>query len=107
MERFLQRIRRDIEGLPIRLYPFTLPDSAEGAAVVSIDPRISFGRPVISRKGITTATIAERLNAGESVEGIADDFGLNEEEVTEALAGLHVDRKTFADQAGREIYLLS
>lgn len=85
LESYLRRISRDVAGLPIRLYPFTLPDHADSAAVVAIDPRISFGRPVIARKGVTTSILAERLNSGETVPEIAYDYGLNEEEVTEAL----------------------
>ena len=44
-----------------------------------------FGRPVISRRGISTAAIVERVNAGETEEEIAKDYGLDYEEVKEAL----------------------
>ena len=50
---------------------------------VLIDPRISFGAPIV--QGIATWAIRGRHEAGESVQEIAQDFGLDEEEVREAL----------------------
>ena len=82
---YLKRVVRDAEGLPLRLYPFTSPDGGEDRRVISIDPRISFGRPVIARKGISTAILAERLNGGETIQVLAYDYDLNEEEVAEAI----------------------
>jgi uncharacterized protein (DUF433 family) len=85
LEAFLRRVVRDAKGLPIRLYPFTTPGIREDSRVVAIDPRISYGRPSIERKGISTAILAERLNAGESVKDLADSYELTEDEVTEAI----------------------
>ena len=50
---------------------------------VLIDPRISFGAPTV--RGIATWAIRGRREAGEEVAEIAQDFGLDEEEVREAL----------------------
>ncbi len=85
LEAFLRRVVRDAKGLPVRLYPFTTPGIREDRRVVAIDPRISYGRPSIERKGISTAILAERLNAGESVKDLADSYDLTEDEVTEAI----------------------
>lgn len=85
LEAFLQRVDRDPEGLPFRLFPFTAPGPVEGSKTIAINPRISFGRPVIARKGITTAVLAERLDAGESVQALAYDYDLEETEVEEAI----------------------
>ncbi|HEV2852416.1 MAG TPA: DUF433 domain-containing protein [Thermoanaerobaculia bacterium] len=85
LEAYLERVARDTEGLPFRLYPFTSPDASKDQRVVAIDPRISFGRPVIARKGISTSILAERLNAGETVRELAYDYDLDEEEVAEAI----------------------
>lgn len=85
LEVFLRRVVRDAEGFPLRLYPFTSPGTSEERMVVAIDPRISYGRPSIARKGVSTAILAERLNAGETVEDLADSYGLTEEEVKEAI----------------------
>lgn len=50
---------------------------------IIIDPRISFGSPAI--KGIATWILRGRYDAGESDSDIADDFGLEKNEVREAL----------------------
>jgi uncharacterized protein (DUF433 family) len=85
LEAFLRRVVRDAEGLPLRLFPFTSPNFQEDRRIVAIDPRLSYGRPAIARKGISTAILAERLNAGESIADLADDYDLREEEIEEAI----------------------
>jgi uncharacterized protein (DUF433 family) len=52
---------------------------------VVIDPRISFGRPVLAGSGIPTAVIADRYKAGESVDELADDYGRKRLEIEEAI----------------------
>jgi uncharacterized protein (DUF433 family) len=54
------------------------PDSA-----IVIDPRVAFGAPTIS--GMPTWAIKGRWEAGEPIEDIADDFGLEEQEIVRAL----------------------
>lgn len=56
---------------------------------VSIDPQVSFGAPAV--RGIPTWTIKGRLDAGETVEEIAEDFILDPSEVREALQFEGVD----------------
>jgi len=82
---YLRRIERDPRGFPIRLYPFTRdPETDEPRAVV-IDPRISFGRPVLSGTGIATAIIAERFKAGEASDTLASDYGRDRADIEEAI----------------------
>ena len=50
---------------------------------VVIDPRVSFGAPMIS--GAATWAIKGRWTAGESVADIADDFSLSPDNVADAL----------------------
>jgi uncharacterized protein (DUF433 family)/DNA-binding transcriptional MerR regulator len=50
---------------------------------ITIDPRVSFGSPAIH--GIPTWTIKGRLDAGESINDIADDFSIQADEVKQAL----------------------
>jgi uncharacterized protein (DUF433 family) len=50
---------------------------------VVIDPRISFGAPMI--RGIPTWAVCGRWKAGEDIPDIQDDFGLDESEVRDAL----------------------
>jgi len=86
----LRRIERDERGLAIRLYPFsrrpTMPPTlAESPRLVVIDPRVGFGRPVLFGTGVTTLSIAERFDAGESIEALAADYGRRQEEIEEAI----------------------
>jgi uncharacterized protein (DUF433 family) len=82
---YLRRIERDVKGLPIRLYPFTRKREPEEPRAVVIDPFVSFGRPVLTGTGITTAILAERFKAGESVEELAKDYGRTALDIQEAL----------------------
>lgn len=80
LDEHLTRIELDDLHIPARLYP-----ADPRTQVIVIDPRIAFGRPVISRRGISTAVIVDRINADESEEEIAEDYSLTLEEVKEAL----------------------
>jgi len=85
LERHLRRIDRDSSGLPIKLYPFTTITAVEQPRAVVIDPRVSFGRPVLAGTGVPTSTIFDRYKAGESIEQLADDYGLKPLEIQEAI----------------------
>ena len=41
-----------------------------------MNPHVAFGRPIIARRGISTATVIDRINAGEDADEIAADYGL-------------------------------
>lgn len=83
---YLERIDRDGKGLPIKLYPFmrTQPPRDQPRTVV-IDPRVSFGRPVIAGTGIPTAALAEQFKAGDPVALLAKEYGASEEAVWDAI----------------------
>lgn len=51
---------------------------------IVIDPRVSFGRPVIVRTGITVESIAGLVAAGEAAENVAAQFDIPIEAVLEA-----------------------
>jgi uncharacterized protein (DUF433 family) len=70
---------------PVRLYPFVLPSAPSAERPIVIDPRIAFGRPVMLRKGVSTSTIAERVDSGESVDELAADYGLGASEIEQAV----------------------
>lgn len=83
----LARIERDRSGMPIRLYPFsrsTAPDAKQPKSIV-IDPRLSFGRPVLSDVSVPTEIIVGRFRAGDSMGEMAKDYGVDEKEIEEAL----------------------
>ncbi|MBU2602618.1 MAG: DUF433 domain-containing protein [Actinobacteria bacterium] len=61
-------------GWPVEWYP---------RAGVSLNPGISFGQPSV--RGIRTEILRSRFLASESVEFIAEDFGLTLQDVEEAL----------------------
>ncbi len=80
----LERIERDEQGLAARLYLFTSPPRLSAAPgvrleeqprIVVVDPRISFGRPVLRGTGIPTAVLAARFKAGETIRHLAEDYG--------------------------------
>ncbi len=81
LEEHLNRIELDDMNLPIRLYPF----ETDTNKIIAIDPRIAFGRPIIASRGISTAAIVDRINAGESEKEVAKDYGLKMAEVEEAI----------------------
>lgn len=83
---YLERIDRDAKGLPIKLYPFMRTQAPrEQPRTVVIDPRVSFGRPVIAGTGIPTAVLAEQFKAGDPVPMLAKEYGADEEAVWDAI----------------------
>src|SRR5688572_21453027 len=85
LEAHLQRVDWDERQFPIRLFPFLVFDASEPERPIVIDPAIAFGRPVLLRRGITTAVIAERIDAGESVGDVAADYDLSADEIERAI----------------------
>lgn len=81
----LRRIDRDEHGLARRLFLFTRSEGAEQPPVVVIDPRISFGRPVLAGTGIPTEILAGRFSAGETIEELAEDYGCESSLIQEAI----------------------
>ena len=67
-----------------RLYPFTRRSGA-GPRTVFIDPRYSFGRPVLAKVYVPTAAIVDRYEAGESIDDLAKDYGCEGLEIEEAI----------------------
>jgi uncharacterized protein (DUF433 family) len=81
----LKRVEWDSSRFPVRLYPFVSAAAPSAERPIAIDPRISFGRPVVLRRGISTSIIAERVDAGESVKEIAADYDLAPLEIEQAV----------------------
>ena len=90
-EAHLKRIERDPnKGTALRLFPFVRPPldvehPVEQPRPVSIDPRVSFGRPVLAGTGIPTVELAHRFSAGESMASLAEDLSLEPEIIEEAI----------------------
>jgi uncharacterized protein (DUF433 family) len=83
----LDRVERDLAGLPSKLYPFTrsvdTSHSRSDPKIVVINPRISFGRPSVG--GVATSAIWSRFRAGDSPAHLAEDYGLSPEAIEEAI----------------------
>jgi len=83
---YLKRVEWDEEGVAHRLYPFTRESrSPDEPRYVVIDPRISFGRPVLAGTGIPVDILVERFHAGESTASLADDYSCEVFLIEEAL----------------------
>jgi uncharacterized protein (DUF433 family) len=85
LDAHLRRVEWSNDGQAVRLYPFTRNREADEPRVVVIDPRRSFGRPVLVGTGIPTAIVAERYKAGETVDQLANDYGRARLEIEEAI----------------------
>lgn len=85
LEAHLRRVEWDPARLPLRFYPFVMADASGEERTIAIDPRVKFGRPVVQRAGVSTHVIAARIDAGEPLDAVADDYGLTTEEVERAV----------------------
>lgn len=86
-ERELQRVSRNARGTPVQLFPATrdAPALADQPRFVVIDPTLSFGRPVLVDAGVRTDIIQDRFLAGDSPREMAEDYGVDEPLILEAL----------------------
>jgi uncharacterized protein (DUF433 family) len=99
---YLNRIDRSLDaateahpeiGPAIRLYPFVVPPVRIGKQVIesdtnrliSVDPFVYFGRPVITGTGIPTDAIAERFWGGDSIDDLVRDFERSKAEIEYAI----------------------
>lgn len=83
----LKRIARDSKGSAIALYPFLKrdPQLVEGPKLVLIDPRISFGKPILVGVGVPTSVVADRHEAGETIAELAKDYACEASEIEQAI----------------------
>jgi uncharacterized protein (DUF433 family) len=68
-----------------RLYPFTRARELHSPRSIVIDPRYSFGRPVLAKSRVSTEVIFDRYQAGESIDELAEDYGCEKLEIEEAI----------------------
>jgi len=85
LEAYLQCVERDSRGVPVKLYLPSLKSSSVERGVIVIDPRISFGRPVLDGTGIRTEIIVDRFRAGEPIDSLVSDYGRSREEIEAVL----------------------
>ncbi len=98
VEQYLYRVERDFDSKPLRLYPFSREiivgfgkkenrpsDLKDTPKSISIDPLVGFGRPTVTGTGIATNVIAGRFRAGENINQLARDYGIEKAKIKEAL----------------------
>jgi uncharacterized protein (DUF433 family) len=83
LDSLLDRIQWD-KKLAIRFFP--LVPSRPARRSIMLDPRVSFGRPVLVSSGVSTAILVDRINAGEDASDVAKDYGASNEEILDVLA---------------------
>lgn len=81
LDEHLARIEWGSHALPMALTPFITALPSRRSEGIVISPSVAFGRPVVRSRGVSTRTIIERLDAGESESEIARDYGITEGEV--------------------------
>lgn len=81
----LDRVEWDEWKFPVRLYPFTATGNAPQTRPVAISASVAFGRPMLVQGGITTSAIAERIDAGEDIAELAEDYGLTAADIEDAV----------------------
>lgn len=84
---YLKRIARDSKGSAVALYPYLKrhPQNTEEPKLVLIDPRISFGKPILVGVGVPTSVVADRHEAGESIAELAKDYDCEASEIEQAI----------------------
>lgn len=85
LAQFLERVQYDETRLPARFFPFERAPRNAGEKIILITPFVSFGRPIITRTGVSTRAVAQRLDAGEPLETVRSDYGLTDAETLEAV----------------------
>ena len=79
----MERIEYDQRTL--KFYPFVRERKADEPKLIVINPAVGFGKPVIAGTGISTAVVASRFNARESIPDLAKEYGLEEGQIEEAI----------------------
>lgn len=85
LDRYLDRVVRDGQGRLLRLYPVGTY-GVEGLRPVVVDPNVGFGKPLIDGTRVPVEVVVERLDAGEAIEELADDYRCNITKLQAAIA---------------------
>jgi uncharacterized protein (DUF433 family) len=85
VEAHLERVEYNKALGALKFYPFVRERSATEPKFIVINPALGFGKPVIAGTGISTAVIASRFNARESMPDLAKEYGLEEKQIEEAI----------------------
>jgi uncharacterized protein (DUF433 family) len=80
----LERVEIDPKGL-FRFFPFVVEPRPSEPKTIEINPMVGFGKPIIAGTAISTAIIASRFNARESVTALAEEYGCTPQQIEEAI----------------------
>ncbi|MGA3295683.1 MAG: DUF433 domain-containing protein [Candidatus Acidiferrales bacterium] len=80
----LERVEVDSKGM-FRFFPFVVQPGPGEPKSIEINPMVGFGKPVIAGTGISTAIIASRFNARESVPELAAEYDCSPQQIEEAI----------------------
>lgn len=81
----LVRVEHDKNSGMLKFYPFVRERSVAEPKYIVINPALGFGKPVIAGTGVSTAVIASRFNARESIPDLAKEYGLEDKQIEEAI----------------------
>lgn len=80
----LERVAVEPNGI-FRFFPFVELPKASEPKIIEINPMVGFGKPVISGTGISTAVVASRFHARESIGDLAAEYDCTKEQIEEAI----------------------
>lgn len=80
--RYLRELEWGPDSYAVRWWPGA---TAPGEGLVVVDPRRGFGAPVLAGTGIRTEDVFLRFSAGESLQDLAEDYGLTFEQIEAAI----------------------
>jgi uncharacterized protein (DUF433 family) len=80
----LERVETNSKGL-FKFFPFVVEPRPSEPKIIEIDPMVGFGKPVIAGTAISTAIIASRFNARESITSLAEEYGCTPQQIEEAI----------------------
>jgi uncharacterized protein (DUF433 family)/uncharacterized protein YcgL (UPF0745 family) len=85
LDDYLKRVEYADDRLSRAFYPI-IPDLGVNAPkLIVINALKSFGQPIVESRGIKTAAILARVDAGEEPKHVIEDFGLSAEEFDQAI----------------------
>jgi uncharacterized protein (DUF433 family) len=80
----LERVQVETNGI-FRFFPFVMQPGPSEPKTIEINPMIGFGKPVIAGTAISTAIIASRFNARESITDLAAEYECTPQQIEEAI----------------------
>ncbi|OCQ95244.1 hypothetical protein AMR42_14150 [Limnothrix sp. PR1529] len=86
LKHLLTRIEWNAEGIANRFFPIIewVPEPGTDK-IIFLDPSIRFGKPVIAGQGVPTAAIVSLIDAGDSIDDVADEFDCSPAQVKAAI----------------------